>query len=104
MQILQPGVEAAVFVLGGPKKKGKFYNEIKSLLIGSKPVPSQVVLASTLKNDRSVRSICNNILMQICAKVGGIPWAIVGMPFTSEPTRVVGIDLKNILSQSRPYN
>ena len=31
--------------------------------------------------------------MQICAKVGGEPWAIDRMPFTSVPTMIVGIDV-----------
>lgn len=33
--------------------------------------------------------------MQICAKVGGEPWAIDKLPFTSIPTIVVGIDVLN---------
>jgi aubergine len=31
--------------------------------------------------------------MQICAKIGGEPWAIDRLPFTNIPTMVVGIDL-----------
>ena len=31
--------------------------------------------------------------MQICAKVGGEPWAVDKMPFTSIPTMVVGLDI-----------
>jgi aubergine-like protein len=33
--------------------------------------------------------------MQICAKVGGEPWAIDKIPFTNIPTMVVGIDVYN---------
>jgi aubergine-like protein len=31
--------------------------------------------------------------MQICAKIGGEPWAVDRMPFTNAPTMVVGIDV-----------
>lgn len=33
--------------------------------------------------------------MQICAKVGGEPWAVDSMPFTSVPTVVIGVDVYN---------
>ena len=57
------------------------YNDLKRLLFTDRPVPSQVVLVKTL-NGKGLRSICNKILVQICAKVGGIPWAIDRLPFT----------------------
>jgi aubergine-like protein len=41
---------------------------------------------------KGLRSICNKILVQICAKVGGIPWSISDMPFTEQPTMLVGVD------------
>ncbi len=37
----------------------------------------------------------NKILMQICAKVGGEPWAVDNIPFTNQPTMIVGIDVYN---------
>jgi aubergine-like protein len=42
-----------------------------------------------------VRSVINKILIQICAKVGGEPWAIDKLPFTKCPTMLVGIDAYN---------
>ncbi len=33
--------------------------------------------------------------MQICAKVGGEPWAVDNLPFTNNPTMVVGLDSYN---------
>ncbi len=33
--------------------------------------------------------------MQICAKLGGEPWAIDGLPFIRVPTMLVGIDVYN---------
>jgi len=32
-------------------------------------------------------------LIQICAKVGGEPWAVDQLPFTNAPTMVCGIDV-----------
>jgi aubergine-like protein len=57
------------------------------------PVPSQVVLANTISKGKNVRSICNKILIQICAKIGGEPWAIDNMPFCDVPAMVCGLDV-----------
>jgi aubergine-like protein len=57
------------------------------------PIPSQVVLVSTIKAGKNLRSIINKILIQICAKVGGTPWAVLDMPFTEKPTMIMGIDI-----------
>jgi aubergine-like protein len=38
--------------------------------------------------------------MQICAKIGGEPWAVDNMPFTKQPTMVVGLDVYNKNGQS----
>lgn len=48
-----------------------------------------------LKLERGLRSVVNKILMQMCAKVGGEPWAMDNLPFVSNPTMVVGIDVYN---------
>jgi len=58
-------------------------------------IPSQVILASTITKPKGLRSVINKVLMQICAKIGGEPWAIDNMPFTGCPTMVVGIDQYN---------
>lgn len=38
--------------------------------------------------------------MQICAKVGGEPWAIDKLPFVNIPTMVIGIDVYNKSSKT----
>jgi aubergine len=88
-------VTLVVLVLPGGKGKGINYNELKRLLINKYAVPSQVALASTLSKPKGVRSVVNKILMQICAKVGGEPWAVDQLPFTNAPTMVVGLDMYN---------
>ena len=34
-------------------------------------------------NQKGVRSVVNKVLVQICAKSRGIPWAISDVPFTN---------------------
>ena len=91
--ILNESVQAVVLLLPGPKKQAPLYNDCKRFLIEKCPVPSQVVLLKTIQAGKQVRSICNKILMQICAKVGGIPWIVDELPFSSEPTMIIGIDV-----------
>jgi len=46
-----------------------------------------------------LRSVVNKILIQICAKIGGEPWALEDLPFTKEPTMVCAVetyDKKNL--------
>lgn len=99
---IQKDVQTVLLIIPGAKGKGFIYNDVKKLLTLKYPVPSQVVLASTLMKRKFIiylylakglRSIINKVLMQICAKVGGEPWAVDRMPFTSLPTMVVGIDV-----------
>lgn len=90
---LNPGVQAVVLILPGAKGKAPLYDDLKRLLLKEIPVPSQVVLANTISRGKNVRSICNKILIQICAKVGGEPWAVNELPFFNEPSMVCGIDV-----------
>lgn len=57
-----------IFILPGAKKKGKFYDEIKKAIINNIGVPSQVILESTVKNEKGLRVVCNKLLVQIAAK------------------------------------
>jgi len=82
-----------VLILPGAKGKAPLYDDLKRLLIKEIPVPSQVVLANTISRGKNIRSICNKILIQICAKVGGEPWAVSDMPFMDKPTMVCGVDV-----------
>lgn len=69
------------------------YDPLKKLLLEKIPVPSQVVLASTINRGKNLRSICNKILIQINAKIGGEPWAIDSMPFMDKACMIVGYDV-----------
>lgn len=82
-----------MFLLQGPKKNGIGYTDIKRFMIRDKGIPSQCVCINTIKSGKGLRSICNKILVQICSKIGGIPWTLQDIPFTKEPTMVFGIDV-----------
>jgi len=60
---IKPGVDFCVFILPGAKGKGKCYNEIKRNFITKMPVPTQVVLASTISRGKNLRSIVTKILI-----------------------------------------
>lgn len=102
-------VQAVVLIIPGSRGKGQLYNDLKRLMMGTFPIPSQVVLSGTLAKGKGIRSIVNKILIQICAKIGGEPWAVDSLPFTNCPTMVCGIDIykgagKSILGFTATYN
>ena len=72
----------AIFILTGRKKQGDNYANIKREMINQLPVPSQIVLSSTIAKGRNLRSIIVKILVQIGAKLGGTPWAIDDLPLS----------------------
>lgn len=89
---LSPAVTAHIMIIPGPKKKGKYYDEIKRYVLRNRPVPNQIVLASTM-GGKNLQSIVTKIFVQLCAKIGGVPWAINDLPFAFEyPTMIVGLN------------
>ena len=51
------------------------------------------MLTNTIAKGKNVRSICSKILIQICAKVGGEPWAVDNLPYFDDVTMVCGMDV-----------
>lgn len=90
---LKPGVTACIWILPGPKKAGVQYDNIKRLLVNHIPVPSQMIIARTIGANKNLRSIITKLYVQLCAKIGGVPWAINQLPFAESPTMVVGVDV-----------
>lgn len=90
---LNSNVSGCIFILPGRKNQGMHYDSIKQLLVNHLPVPSQMILGSTISRGRNLRSIINKMLIQFEAKVGGTPWAMDRMPFTRAPSMVIGIDI-----------
>jgi aubergine-like protein len=99
---LNPTVDFAIYIINGPKNGSRTYKAIKSFLINSAPIPSQVINSKTLGSKRNLRSIINKILIQINAKAGGIPWVVDEMPFNDKPTMVMAVNtlLKGKMKQS----
>jgi aubergine len=103
-------INCVIFVLPGQKGKGKCYSEIKKYLIEEVPIPSQVVLGSTIAKGKNLRSIVNKVVIQMNAKMGGVPWSISHMPFTQSPTMVIGLSsakakgAKNVYSIAATMN
>jgi aubergine-like protein len=90
---LNPNVQAVILLLPGQKGKCTLYDECKRYLISEIPVPSQVVLCGTIQRGKNVRSIINKVLIQVNAKIGGVPWAVDNLPLLNCPAMVCGMDV-----------
>ena len=103
---------AVILIIPGSRGKGPLYSSIKKFLITKCPIPSQIVLSGTISKGKNLRSIVNKILIQICAKVGGEPWAVDNLPCSNAPTMLCGIDYfskqgkdsKTLLGFAATYN
>jgi aubergine-like protein len=109
---LNEGVQMVVLILPGAKGKSQLYDDIKRFLLTEYPIPSQVVLAQTISRGKNLRSIISKVLIQMCAKLGGIPWAVDNLPFMDKPTMICGLDVfhatslgkKSVLALSASMN
>ena len=86
-------VQMVVLILPGAKGKNSLYDDVKRFLLTEYPIPSQVVLAQTIAKGKNLRSIVSKILIQMNAKLGGIPWAVDNLPFMDKPTMICGLDV-----------
>lgn len=77
----------------GQKGKCNLYDPLKSYLLTDFSVPSQVVLCSTIQRGKNLRSIINKVLIQINAKIGGIPWTVDNLPLMNKPAMICGMDV-----------
>jgi aubergine-like protein len=66
------------------------YSAIKKKCCVDRPVPSQVILAKSLRPGKAQKSIATKIAIQINCKIGGIPWT-VKIPL--QGLMVVGFDV-----------
>ena len=69
------------------------YDDVKKFLLTEYPIPSQVILTNTIQRGKNLRSIISKVLIQMNAKLGGVPWAVDNLPFMTEPTMVCGMDV-----------
>ena len=92
-QQLNEGVQMVVLILPGQKGKCNLYDDVKRFLLTEYPIPSQVILTSTIQRGKNLRSIISKVLIQMNAKLGGVPWAVDKLPFMNEPTMICGMDV-----------
>lgn len=59
-----------------PNNNTDRYNAIKRIFCTEFPVASQVIVAKTLQNQKSLMSICTKIGIQMAAKLGAEPWVL----------------------------
>jgi aubergine-like protein len=90
---LNDGIQMVVMILAGTKARCPLYDDLKKFLLEEYPIPSQVVLNSTISKGKNLRSIVSKILIKMNAKVGGVPWAVDNLPFMSTPTMIMGMDV-----------
>lgn len=90
---LNDGVQMVVLIIPGQKGKSQLYDDLKRFLLTEYPIPSQVVLANTISRGKNLRSIISKVLIQMNAKLGGIPWAVDNLPFMDKPTMICGLDV-----------
>lgn len=61
------------------------------MLLQDLPVISQVVLTGTVNYGKNLKTIVAKLITQICAKIGGVPWAIDHLPLFDKRTIICGI-------------
>ena len=86
-------VQVVILLLPGRAGRADLYPDLKKLLTQEIPIVSQAILTSTINYGKNLRAIVCKLVAQICAKIGGIPWIIDGMPFMEKRTMVCGLDV-----------
>lgn len=86
-------IQCVVCLLPGSKARCQLYDDVKRFLLSEVPVPSQVVLTSTIQRGKNLRSIISKVLIQMNAKIGGIPWTVDALPFMDKRTMICGMDV-----------
>ena len=86
-------VQVVILLLPGRQGVGSdLYHDLKKMLTEEIPITSQAILTSTVNYGRNLRLIVSKLVAQICAKIGGIPWAVSELPFFDKRTMVCGLD------------
>lgn len=86
-------MQVIILLLPGGKNGSDLYPELKRFLLEQVPVVSQVVLTGTIRYGKNLRSIVSKICVQICAKIGGVPWVVDQLPLADKKLMICGIDV-----------
>ena len=82
------GYQIITIMTPGSSQRDDRYSAIKRLCCVDIGIPSQVVRASNLANDK-IKSVCQNVALQIICKLGGQLWG-VHIPYAS--AMFIGLD------------
>jgi aubergine-like protein len=101
--LLESGkLDVIICIAPGKKGNSPIYENLKYYLQTECPIPSQVILAETIKrNFKSLRNIVKNVVVQMSAKMGHIPWGFGKLPLMDAPTMVIGMDVCHRVGKSR---
>ena len=92
---LNPSVEFVIMILPG-NKNNPLYKDIKKMMLCDLPIPCQAVCSKTIDRGKNLRSIVNKILIQICAKMGGVPWTISNISLKEKNAMICGLSINTI--------
>ena len=94
-------LELIMVLAPGRKGASPIYDDVKYFCTHVINVPTQVVLTETISRAKSLRNIMKNIMIQICAKFGGQPWGLKGLPMMDKPTMIIGIDVIHMVGRNK---
>lgn len=89
-----------ICIVPGSKKSSPIYHELKHFLQTECKVVSQIVLKGTMRKG-NLRSIVKDIIVQISAKIGDIPWKVSKLPFSKDVSMFIGIDVCHRVGRSK---
>ena len=90
---LNNDIQMVVCLIPGKKGNNPIYEELKRFLLAEYPIPSQCVLTNTVSRGKNLGSIIAKVIIQMNAKMGGIPWAVDKLPLMDQPTMLCGLDV-----------
>lgn len=95
-------LDIVICIAPGRKGSSPIYEGLKYYLQTECLIPSQVILADTIKkNFKTLRNIIKNVMIQICAKLGDVPWGYKTLPLMTKPTMIIGIDVCHRVGKNR---
>lgn len=98
-------IKFIMIIIPGEKGKSILYNQSKIILNGIKAIPNQIILESTAKKACYQKTILNKIIIQINAKIGGLPWIVEDLPLNNKPTMIMSIFYqKDFISSVATYD
>jgi len=95
-KVIRPDLQLIVCIV--PLQREDRYGAIKKFCNSDSPIPSQVVCAKTISNEKKVNSCVQKIILQVNCKLGGELWGaiipvktlmVIGIDVFHDPTRAL---------------